>query len=175
VEAAAEKRFELIHVLALMLEDDSPLSKLEQVLSERASTLKTSGFQPVLILESLDLLIGPTNITAQSALALLYNARAMFDWLLVVVAANNDKSPRQAAVSAMQVRRRQFTTSLLHQADITLSARRLDTGQAKDVSGVLRLTLSQPTRVQDQSNEFLYRVDTNLSLRVWTRGTEMPL
>lgn len=57
-----------------------------------------------------------------------------------------------------------------------LSSRTLDTGQASDVSGVLRVTsgghVSATECAQAVDKEFLYHVDAGRSAHVWQRGAD---
>jgi hypothetical protein len=174
LEASAQGRFEFIHGLALMLKDNGRgsvplLSMLEKHRFKMAKS--TSSLQPMLILESLDCLIGPTNISAQAILALIRNARDVFSSVIVVIGADRFDSGRH---QSLWNRSQSQLLSLLHQADFTLSVRQLGTGQATDVSGVLRLTIAHPVRDQELETEFLYHVDTKLSVRAWARGGQIP-
>ena len=60
-----------------------------------------------------------------------------------------------------------FALSLAHEADTVLSLRLLDTGTAKDVSGVIRITHGG-TRTKD--HEYLYHVGGDGGVRVFERG-----
>lgn len=72
-----------------------------------------------------------------------------------------------------------FVTGLLHQARLVLSMRQLDTGVAKDVTGVLRITSGagewdEMGRERSESlkdAEFLYYVAGDGGVRVFERGT----
>ncbi|KAH6628673.1 hypothetical protein F5144DRAFT_631781 [Chaetomium tenue] len=60
-----------------------------------------------------------------------------------------------------------FALSLAHEADMVTSLRLLDTGTAKDVSGVIRIT-HREARVKD--HEYLYHVGGDGGVRVFERG-----
>ncbi|KAL2198772.1 hypothetical protein P885DRAFT_76375 [Corynascus similis CBS 632.67] len=60
-----------------------------------------------------------------------------------------------------------FALSLAHEADTVFSLRLLDTGAAKDVSGVVRIT---NRRVHAQNHEYLYHVGSDGGVRVFERG-----
>ncbi|KAK4040711.1 hypothetical protein C8A01DRAFT_45997 [Parachaetomium inaequale] len=60
-----------------------------------------------------------------------------------------------------------FALSLAHEADMVLSLRLLDTGAAKDVSGVIRITHGG-ARAKD--HEYLYHVGGDGGVRVFERG-----
>lgn len=65
-----------------------------------------------------------------------------------------------------------FVLSLVHEAAMVLSLRLLDTGVAKDVSGVIRITAGgdklHGTVVEE--NEYLYHVRGDGSVNVFERG-----
>ena len=63
-----------------------------------------------------------------------------------------------------------------HAADRVLALRMLDTGTAKDVSGVVRITRggagsSQEDDDEDEGREYLYHVAGDGGVRVFERGT----
>jgi elongator complex protein 6 len=59
---------------------------------------------------------------------------------------------------------------VVHEADTVLSLRLLDTGAAKDVSGVIRITHSGQTKVRSNDREYLYHVGGDGGVRVFERG-----
>lgn len=65
-----------------------------------------------------------------------------------------------------------FVLSLAHEAEAVFSLRMLDTGTAKDVSGVLRITRgggAVPNRAIDE-HEYLYHVGGDMGVKVLERG-----
>lgn len=71
-----------------------------------------------------------------------------------------------------------FVLCMAHQADLVLTLRLLDTGTARDVSGVLRITKGDAEE-EDESGigydkidkEVLYHVGGDGGVRVFERGT----
>jgi elongator complex protein 6 len=59
--------------------------------------------------------------------------------------------------------------SLAHEADTVLSLRLLDTGTAKDVSGVIRITHGGGN-LDTKDHEYLYHVAGDGGVRVFERG-----
>ena len=57
--------------------------------------------------------------------------------------------------------------SLAHEAELLLSLRLLDTGTAKDVSGVVRVTERDKT---EAGAEYLYHVGADGNVKVFERG-----
>lgn len=65
--------------------------------------------------------------------------------------------------------------SLAHEADLTLSLRLLDTGTARDVSGVLRINVREgidreEVDVKMEAKELLYFIAGDGNVRVFERG-----
>ncbi|EPQ65377.1 Bgt-4496-2 [Blumeria graminis f. sp. tritici] len=67
-----------------------------------------------------------------------------------------------------------FLVSIAHQADILMNLRMLDSGTAKDVSGVIRITIGdtkEENKTQDlEDSEYLYFVGGDNSVQVFERG-----
>jgi elongator complex protein 6 len=70
-----------------------------------------------------------------------------------------------------------FLLSTAHQANFTMSLRLLDTGTARDVSGVVRITVGDSMEGNDQNfrrkieeKELLYFVGGDGSVKVFGRG-----
>ena len=65
-----------------------------------------------------------------------------------------------------------FVLSLAHEAAMVLSLRLLDTGVAKDVSGVIRITAGGDKLhgAVVEENEYLYHVRGDGSVKVFERG-----
>lgn len=64
-----------------------------------------------------------------------------------------------------------FALSLAHEADMVMSLRMLDTGTARDVSGVLRVTNGgSASGAVAEERELLYFVGADGGVRVFERG-----
>lgn len=64
-----------------------------------------------------------------------------------------------------------LAVSMAHEADVVMSLRMLDTGTAKDVSGVLRVTRGGAAAgAAVEERELLYFVGGDGSIRVFERG-----
>lgn len=70
-----------------------------------------------------------------------------------------------------------FLLSLAHQADFIMGLRLLDTGTARDVSGVIRITIGDQASEDDrdiqrkiEERELLYFVGGDGGVRVFERG-----
>lgn len=62
-----------------------------------------------------------------------------------------------------------FALSLLHEANTVLSLRLLDTGAAKDVSGVIRISRGGGQGLS-KGHEYLYHVAGDGGVKVFERG-----
>ena len=70
-----------------------------------------------------------------------------------------------------------FLISIAHQADFTIALRLLDSGTARDVSGVLRITIGDhtveenpDTQTKLEEKELLYFVSGDGGIKVFERG-----
>jgi elongator complex protein 6 len=79
--------------------------------------------------------------------------------------------------TGLEVDHASFLLDIAHQADIIMSLRLLDSGTARDVSGVVRITIGDGA-VQDEhdiqrkieDNELLYFVGGDGGVKVFERG-----
>lgn len=69
-----------------------------------------------------------------------------------------------------------FTVSMGHHSDMVMQCRRLDSGWAEDVSGILRVTINsdeERTETGDghvEEGEWLYHIAPDSSVKAWSRG-----
>ena len=76
-----------------------------------------------------------------------------------------------AQTTALEKEHTSFVLSLAHEAATILSLRLLDTGVAKDVSGVIRVTAGgDDSGERIEEKEFLYHVGGDGGVRVFERG-----
>lgn len=64
--------------------------------------------------------------------------------------------------------------SIAHQSDLIMNLRLLDTGIAKDVSGVIRITCKELDEGQSKHDdkEFLYFVGADNKVKIFERGQQ---
>lgn len=78
--------------------------------------------------------------------------------------------------SPLEMDHSSFLLTIAHQANLIMSLRLLDTGTARDVSGVLRITQGQDVEVEDgleelpEERELLYYIASDGGARVFERG-----
>lgn len=77
----------------------------------------------------------------------------------------------------METDHAQFLLSLAHESDLMMSLRLLDTGTARDVSGVIRIAVgglgedeSREAQNQAEEKELLYFVGGDGGVKVFERG-----
>lgn len=64
-----------------------------------------------------------------------------------------------------------FVIGVAHQADLIMSLRLLDSGTARDVSGVVRITGDGHVEGEGEERELLYFVGGDGGVKVFERGT----
>ncbi|KAF7914064.1 uncharacterized protein EAF01_000470 [Botrytis porri] len=153
------------------------LPSISLLLNKSITTLSSTPGKTILILDSPDFLIAstpsPETITQElnSLLLSLRSLPAIHSTILTLsidtpLLSPHPQSPLATNTSA-------FTTTLAHEADLILSTRLLDTGAARDVSGVLRITAgANPSEGMEgvEEKELLYFVGGDGSVRVFERG-----
>ncbi|KAJ3477996.1 hypothetical protein NLG97_g8694 [Lecanicillium saksenae] len=155
-----------------------------QVEAAVARLYAAAGRRKMLIMDGLDVLVAMTPPgSASETESLLMSLRENVYSTLITLAA--DEPLMQAAVHQQHQQQQQgakMTTSLereqaalvvgqAHAADQVVSLRRLDTGAAADVSGVLRVATSRGNGGgADEGEELLYHVSGDGSVRVFERG-----
>ena len=132
---------------------------------------------PVLILDGLDFLIASQpDITATSISQMLTQVRQRVHSTILTISSDGPVLHSSSAATAPLEREHQaFVGSMAHQSELVMQLRVLDTGTAKDVSGVIRIShggeYEDDSQGQDQpEGEWLYKVSADGSVRVWGRG-----
>ncbi|CZR63932.1 uncharacterized protein PAC_13829 [Phialocephala subalpina] len=144
-----------------------------------AKTLRDSegGVQVLLVVDQLDLLLaaGGDAVGAVSVGEMLMGLREEVYSTIVSLSADlplvsSHQTPLEADHAA-------FLLSTAHQADFTMNLRLLDSGTARDVSGVLRITIGDGTlednrdiRKRIEEKELLYFVGGDGGVKVFERG-----
>ena len=89
----------------------------------------------------------------------------------VILAVASDEPLVTAQVTTLEKEHAAFILSLAHEAHTVMSLRLLDTGTAKDVSGVVRITGGgDDSGPSIEEKEFLYHVGGDGGVRVFERG-----
>ncbi|KAK4211819.1 hypothetical protein QBC37DRAFT_426149 [Rhypophila decipiens] len=154
------------------------ISHLRQVMSDAIQkiTSQKKKSKLVLVIDQLDFLLaaaaGGGDISTLSVRDLLLDLRETADTTILTFSADQPLIDEQT--TTLEKEHANFVLSLLHEASLVLSLRLLDTGVAKDVSGVLRITAGGGggggTSAAVEENEYLYHVRGDGSVRVFERG-----
>lgn len=164
---------------------DKTLDDLQKRMSQAVSKLKgENDGRVILLLDSPDVLLATTSITAQQLASLVFQLRGIVYSTVIVCSSDAPlvlaatSSPENVS-SPLEAETASFITQQAHAARYVMSVRELDTGAAKDVSGVLRVTRGGGANGLDDSDlqdlpeiESLYLVQRDGNVRVFQRGAE---
>lgn len=162
-----------------------------------ALTAHSSGRRVVVVIDQLDFLLaaagGEGGVSALALRELLFDLREVgglpaskaghtdmprLTFLLssqkahaVILAVASDGPLVTAQATVLEKEHAAFVLSLAHEAQTVMSLRLLDTGTAKDVSGVVRITGGgHDSGPPIEEKEFLYHVGGDGGVRVFERG-----
>ncbi|KAK0669523.1 hypothetical protein QBC41DRAFT_319471 [Cercophora samala] len=126
----------------------------------------------VLVLDQPDFLVGSTASAEGAAMAVrdvILDLREKVHSCVVTVSADDPLiHPSSSTPTPLETNHSWFVLSLLHEADTLCALRLLDTGTARDVSGVVRITNSRESKREDK--EYLYKVGGHGGVKVFERG-----
>ncbi|KAK7917007.1 hypothetical protein PG985_010615 [Apiospora marii] len=150
----------------------STLHELRKQLTEAVTQLRqqSQSSKIVLILDSPDLLLAAAGkaMTGAALQDLLLDIREEVHSSIVTLAA--DEPLLSGQTTTLEKEHAAFSISFAHAADMIISLRMLDTGTAKDVSGVLRVTQRGASANAGEDRELLYFVAGDGGVRVFERG-----
>ncbi|TVY40437.1 hypothetical protein LOCC1_G004233 [Lachnellula occidentalis] len=139
--------------------------------------LKADGGKILLVVDQLDLLLaaGGENIGAVSVGEMLMGLQEEVHSTVTTLSADFPLVSVQQ--TPLEKDHAAFLLSMAHQADFTMALRLLDSGTARDVSGVIRITVGDQLREDDrdiqrrmEERELLYFVGGDGGVRVFERG-----
>ncbi|KAF7856340.1 hypothetical protein EAF04_009868 [Stromatinia cepivora] len=159
------------------------LPTISQILNTAITSLSSSSSSQtpkiILMIDNPDYLIASSasSTITQDLNSLLLNLREkVYSTILTVSIDTPLLSPSSSSQTPLETNTSTFATSLAHEASLILSTRLLDTGAARDVSGVLRITAGgNPVEEAEnegviEEKELLYFVSGDGSVRVFERG-----
>ncbi|KAF7548077.1 hypothetical protein G7Z17_g7284 [Cylindrodendrum hubeiense] len=143
------------------------LPDIKKELEAAVADLRTT--RKVLVVDQLDALLAITDETTTSITIqnLLLSLRSLVHSTLATLSADTPLVGAQA--TTLEREHASLVLSTAHAADAVLALRMLDTGTARDVSGVVRLT--GPAVDGGEPAEFLYHVAADGGVRVFERGS----
>ncbi|KAI7784624.1 hypothetical protein LA080_009561 [Diaporthe eres] len=149
------------------------LADVARVLGAAVERLQAQGGKVVLILDQPDVLLAAASpgdgVTGTAWKDVLLGLREKVH--ATVLTLSVDEPLVSAQTTALEKEHAAFVLSLAHEAEAVISLRLLDTGTAKDVSGVVRITAGGDDldRVIDE-HEYLYHVGGDGVVKVFERG-----
>ncbi|KAK3336963.1 hypothetical protein B0T19DRAFT_411120 [Cercophora scortea] len=158
----------------------SAVDELVRARAARAGTGTGTGGsngKVILVIDQLDFLLAAaatSSVTSLGLRELLLDLREKVHATILTLSA--DEPLVVAQTTSLEKEHAAFVLSLAHEAETILSLRLLDTGVAKDVSGVLRITGGggggdrRAGRPQVEEKEYLYQVVGDGGVRVFERG-----
>ena len=130
---------------------------------------------PYLVLDGLDFVTAASGCSVLHMLDYIASLREKVHSLLVTSSADSALLHHQAV--PLETVHAAFTLSVAHEASLIMSVRELDTGGARDISGVLRITDNgrrlnkEPTCGSTEEKEFLYHVAPDGAVNLFEKGT----
>ncbi|KAI0805079.1 hypothetical protein GGR55DRAFT_297156 [Xylaria sp. FL0064] len=148
---------------------------LRRVLEEAVAHAQASrpGTQTVLVIDQLDVLLATAGdvMSGQDLRGTILRLREKVHSCIVTVSADEPLIAAQG--TPLEKEHASLALSLAHDAHLIVSLRILETGTAKDVSGVLRVTPGGDQEIADtpvEDRELLYFIGGDGSVRVFERG-----
>jgi elongator complex protein 6 len=162
------------------------LSHLQTTITSAVSSLSSNQRKTLLVLDNPDLLLALNSMlspSAMSSLILTLHSLPSVSHILTHVQADNPLLSLSTPPQPLESAHHNLLVKLAHMSRRTLGVRILDTGVARDVSGVIRVTeqrmgwmdmgLQDADQRDDESGmgrEFLYQVKGDGSVRLFERG-----
>ncbi|KAK3695524.1 hypothetical protein B0T22DRAFT_478184 [Podospora appendiculata] len=150
-------------------------SAVDELVRARTRAGAGSG-KVILVVDQLDFLLAATSSSAGAGVTSLGLRELLLDLRekvhATILTLSADEPLVVAQTTALEKEHASFVLSLAHEAETILSLRLLDTGVAKDVSGVLRITGGDGDRASRpvEEKEYLYQVVGDGGVRVFERG-----
>ena len=148
-----------------------------QVIQASLATIESSHKTTVLVLDNPDILLALTLASAQQLNTFLLTLRSVAHSTILVCAA--DSPLLSAQHTPLETASAAFVTQQAHNSRFVVSVRELETGAAKDVSGMLRVTRGGAAYDECESEEnfedvremeALYLVQRDGQAKVFERG-----
>ncbi|EME38855.1 hypothetical protein DOTSEDRAFT_29050 [Dothistroma septosporum NZE10] len=185
-KAIHTNRFTFLDLLTTPTQDYQNLTKrLIDAITTLRMTRPTSKL--ILLLDSPDIALATSSLTSQSLSTLLLTVRSQVH--CTILSCSADLPLLSAATQSteswptpIEVESAAFLASQAHSARMVMSVRELETGAAKDVSGVLRVTRGGGCEAFDHIDgdgsgevreaELLYLVQRDGNVKVFIRGNQ---
>ncbi|CAO1600010.1 hypothetical protein XANCAGTX0491_003716 [Xanthoria calcicola] len=154
------------------------VGEVEEVLLKAIDEAKATSTRILIVIDGIDFLLAATEITVEDLLDCIMELRENQHVYSSIISASADYPLIQRQQSPLEIDHAAFVMSIAHEADLIWGVRELDTGSARDVSGVLRITrgpaIERNERVPGEDfeeKELLYFVAGDGGIRVFERGS----
>ncbi|KAI2619736.1 hypothetical protein GGR54DRAFT_630719 [Hypoxylon sp. NC1633] len=151
------------------------LQHLHKELEDAVAQVQTSapGMRTVLVVDQVDLLLAASGgaVPSQGLREMLLDIREKVHSSIITISADEPLVSLQT--TSLEKEHAALAISLSHDADLMISLRMLDSGTARDVSGVIRATPGGGNNNFDRAveeRELLYFVTGDGGVRVFERG-----
>lgn len=144
------------------------IEEVEQEIIAAVTKLKPEGSKVTVILDGIDLLLAATDTSVGEILDCIGELR---EHASIVVTLSADAPLLHSRQTPLEINHASVVMSLAHQARQVLGLRELDTGVARDVSGVLRIGKGGDEGAEGvETRELLYFIAGDGGVRVFERG-----
>lgn len=161
------------------------LAQLEQNITSAISKVQTKYEKVLLVLDTPDILLATASTTSQQLSHMIMKLRGLTYATVVVCLADQPllyaavQSTEGNATLPIEAETAAFVTQQAHASRMVMSVRELDTGAARDISGVLRITrggavtdLDDAEQDEVKETESLYLVQRDGNVKVFERGAD---
>ncbi|KAK6330949.1 hypothetical protein TWF718_003143 [Orbilia javanica] len=136
--------------------------------------LISNGAKPKLVVEGLEVLIAAAGVDARVVEDLVYDLREVSSTATILLPSDSVLIQTSSSSTPLELSHANLVLSLGHAADAILSLRLLDTGVAKDISGVLKITrgagnLGETGGIVEEKEMLYYESDAGV--RIFARGS----
>ncbi|KAK6502255.1 hypothetical protein TWF506_002838 [Arthrobotrys conoides] len=151
----------------------SALKQLD-VIKSTLQRLGSNGVRPKLVIEGLEVLLAAAGIDVRVIEDMVYDLREISSTTTILLPSDSVLLQTSPSSTPLELSHANLMISLGHTADAILSLRFLDTGVAKDISGVLKVTrgagnLGETGGVVEEKEMLYYESDTGV--RIFARGS----
>jgi len=146
----------------------SQLQSIQHAIEQAIKASSSNSKKPLTILLNPDFLLAAAELYPTQLLDFMQEVQALSSCLITHVQSDSVLSSPHS-VSTLETNHTVLVTSLAHMAHGVLALRLLDTGVAKDVSGVIRITNGGCGEEQIEERERLY-LATDTNVRIFARG-----
>lgn len=165
------------HVLEAAIEANYQQSGTKAATAETDRGSQDMPTQPVLIIDGLDFLIASQpDVTAIDVSQMLTTIRQHVHSTMLAVSSDGPLLHGTGiSTTPLEQEHQALVAALAHQSRLVMQLRGLDTGTAKDISGVIRISHGggyedEPGEQVLTQGEWLYKVSGDGGVRVWGRG-----